>query len=366
MLINTALTKIDNVSSSSDIKQAGMLDELSDATLEQEGFSKTLQTFSQQGESTLPELLLGNANATDLEQRDPTTMSQHQALLPEPPSEIEANITTSIVGGFSLDHLAKLPDIPTATSSLSPALFKQQPVLTSVIPSSHRVLDGVKISAINHANNPIKEVITPLTITSLPSLALEKISSLNTVKTPVFNGEMPAAQSVQNLTAVEQVLSAQAQTQTNITVNRVNWAPISIDPQSPQWGEKMLNILQDRVSLQATQNMQEARIRLDPPDLGKLDLIVKMDGDKLNVQISANNNAVRDALNQVSERLRHDLQQQFVSVDVNISHDKQHSHSDQTAQHSTQDDNDHRVITSSSSSDVETSTTNEHWLSTLA
>ena len=77
MLINTALTKIDNVSSSSDIKQAGMLDELSDATVEQEGFSKTLQTFSQQGESTLPELLLGNANATDLEQRDPTTMSQH-------------------------------------------------------------------------------------------------------------------------------------------------------------------------------------------------------------------------------------------------------------------------------------------------
>ena len=362
MLINTALTKIDNVSSLSDIKQAGMLVESSDATVGQEGFSKTLQTFSQQGESTLPELLLGNANATDLEQIDSATVSQHQTLLPVAPSEIETTVTTPIIGNFSLNHLAT----PSTTSTLSSASFTQQPDLKSALSSSHQILDGVNTSTINHANNPTKEVIAPLTITSLPISALEQMSSLNAVKTPVFNGEMPAAQSVQNLTAVEQVLSAQAQTQTNITVNRVNWAPISVDPQSPQWGEKMLNILQDRVSLQATQNMQEARIRLDPPDLGKLDLIVKMDGDKLNVQINANNTAVRDALNQVSERLRHDLQQQFVSVDVNISQGKQHSHSDQTAQHSTQDDNDHRVITSSSSADVETSTTNEHWLSTLA
>ncbi|KJG38589.1 LafE [Photobacterium angustum] len=362
MLINTALTKIDNVSSSSDIKQAGMLVESSDATVGQEGFSKTLQTFSQQSESTLPDLLLGNANATDLEQIDSATVSQHQTLLPVAPSEIETTVTTPIIGNFSLNHLAT----PSTTSTLSSASFTQQPDLKSVLSSSHQILDGVNTSVINHANNPTKGVIAPLTITSLPSSALEQMSSLNAVKTPVFNSEMPVAQSVQNLTAVEQVLSAQ--TQTNITGNRVNWAPISVDPQFPQWGEKMLNILQDRVSLQATQNMQEARIRLDPPDLGKLDLIVKMDGDKLNVQINANNTAVRDALNQVSERLRHDLQQQFVSVsvDVNISQGKQHSHSDQTAQHSTQDDNDHRVITSSSSADVETSTTNEHWLSTLA
>ncbi|KJF92815.1 LafE [Photobacterium angustum] len=362
MLINTALTKIDNVSSSSDIKQAGMLVESSDATVGQEGFSKTLQTFSQQSESTLPELLLGNANATDLEKIDSATVSQHQTLLPVAPSEIETTVTTPIIGDFSLNHLAT----PSTTSTLSSASFTQQPDLKSALSSSHQILDGVNTSAINHANNPTKGVIAPLTITSQPSSALEQMSSLNVVKTPVFNSEMPVAQSVQNLTAVEQVLSAQTQTQTNITVNRVNWAPISVDPQSPQWGEKMLNILQDRVSLQATQNMQEARIRLDPPDLGKLDLIVKMDGDKLNVQINANNTAVRDALNQVSERLRHDLQQQFVSVDVNISQGKQHSHSDQNAQHSTQDDNDHRVITSSSSADVETSTTNEHWLSTLA
>ena len=39
----------------------------------------------------------------------------------------------------------------------------------------------------------------------------------------------------------------------------------------------------------------QARVRLDPPDLGKLDLIVKMDGDELNVEIDTNNTAVRDA-----------------------------------------------------------------------
>ena len=84
------------------------------------------------------------------------------------------------------------------------------------------MLDGVTPPAFNHANNPTKGVIATLNITSLPSSALEQMSSLNAIKTPVFNSEMPVAQSVQNLTAVEQVLSTQAQTQTNITVNRVN------------------------------------------------------------------------------------------------------------------------------------------------
>ncbi|WP_249339272.1 MULTISPECIES: flagellar hook-length control protein FliK [unclassified Vibrio] len=97
------------------------------------------------------------------------------------------------------------------------------------------------------------------------------------------------------------------------------WASIQIDTQAGKWGEQMLQVLHDRVTLQAQQHMQEAKIRLDPPELGKLELLVRVDGDKLNVQINANSTATREALTQISERLRAELQQQnFVHVEVNI------------------------------------------------
>ncbi|MHA2706462.1 flagellar hook-length control protein FliK [Vibrio owensii] len=97
------------------------------------------------------------------------------------------------------------------------------------------------------------------------------------------------------------------------------WAAVRVDTSSGKWGEQMMQVLQDRVTLQAQQNLQEAKIRLDPPELGKLDLLVRVEGDRLSVQINANTAATREALMQVSERLRTELQEQnFVHVDVNV------------------------------------------------
>ncbi|MGR5488524.1 flagellar hook-length control protein FliK, partial [Vibrio alfacsensis] len=100
------------------------------------------------------------------------------------------------------------------------------------------------------------------------------------------------------------------------TPSTTEWAPVRVDTQAGKWGEQMLQVLNDRVTLQAQQNLQEARIRLDPPDLGKLDLMVRVEGDRLSVQINANAAATREALMQVSERLRFELQNQnFMHVD---------------------------------------------------
>ncbi|AYO16442.1 flagellar hook-length control protein FliK [Vibrio owensii] len=101
------------------------------------------------------------------------------------------------------------------------------------------------------------------------------------------------------------------------------WAAVRVDTSSGRWGEQMMQVLQDRVTLQAQQNLQEAKIRLDPPELGKLDLLVRVEGDRLSVQINANTAATREALMQVSERLRTELQEQnFVHVDVNVGSDQ--------------------------------------------
>ncbi len=98
------------------------------------------------------------------------------------------------------------------------------------------------------------------------------------------------------------------------------WASMRIDTQAGKWGEQMLQVLQDRVTLQAQQNLQEAKIRLDPPELGKLDLMVRVEGDRLSVQIHSNTAVTREALMQISDRLRSELQDQnFMHVDVNVS-----------------------------------------------
>ncbi|WP_318455318.1 flagellar hook-length control protein FliK [Photobacterium leiognathi] len=364
MLINNALSKVDNMASSSDIKQAGMPVKSFDKTEAQGNFSHTLQTLptTQQQENVSPDLPFGSMNNAVLDQGNHQTDEQFTTIIDgeETQSQWQNQTDTSL-------YIAPLAALPLNQEALQYPKAQQSNLTNTaeVLVNNQRIIDGVYNSPITDSNT-IKSSVSPLTTTALSSDPLAQISSLTVAKTPAANRELTVSQVVQNLTTIEQTLPANTLSQVNITANRANWAPISIDPQSPQWGEKMINILQDRVSLQATQNMQEARIRLDPPDLGKLDLIVKMEGDKLSVQISANNSAVRDALSQVSERLRHDLQQQFMSVNVNISHGEQQSHRQQTTEHTLQDDNDHLVMAASSATPIDTSTANEHWLSTLA
>ena len=144
------------------------------------------------------------------------------------------------------------------------------------------------------------------------------------------------------------------------------WAPVRVDTQAGKWGEQMLQVLNDRVTLQAQQNLQEARIRLDPPDLGKLDLMVRVEGDRLSVHINANAAATREALMQVSERLRAELQNQnFMHVDVQVgSGDSQHS-----SPNHTQDDESTIFASRSIGDDANfnaSSFTSEHWLHTQA
>jgi flagellar hook-length control protein FliK len=98
------------------------------------------------------------------------------------------------------------------------------------------------------------------------------------------------------------------------------WAPVAVKPNTPQWGKELAGVLGDRLNMQINQNVKEATIRLDPPEMGRLDLSVRMDGDKISVTIGSNNPQIREMLSQHMERLRLDLAQQNGQVDVQVSH----------------------------------------------
>ncbi len=175
----------------------------------------------------------------------------------------------------------------------------------------------------------------------------------------------PTASPLQGQTPTPQAPPNTAVATSHIQTQGSEWAAVRVDTSAGKWGgEQMMQVLHDRVTLQAQQNVQEAKIRLDPPDLGKLDLLVRVEGDRLSVHINANAAATREALMQVSERLRTELQEQnFVHVDVNVGSDQSQSRNDQ---HTNEEDA--TIFAARESGAFQTTTTNysEHWLNTQA
>ncbi|MFW7523252.1 flagellar hook-length control protein FliK [Vibrio ostreicida] len=263
------------------------------------------------------------------------------------------------LGGFtlappkSLRHLETQDSAQTSSehSETDGAIVSALAADTSLASQANKLLFDLNNSARQNTGPMQGELFTNTQFNPLRSASAQNESSrlsmsINEVKTPVLATASTASKlssslvaetsSIQtpSLQSVLQTLSTNGQsappqnqppTLATAPTHGTEWAAVKVDTQAGKWGEQMMQVLHDRVSFQAQQHVQEAKIRLDPPELGKLDLLVRVEGDRLSVQINANATATREALMQVSERLRAELQEQnFVHVDVNVgSGDKQ-------------------------------------------
>lgn len=119
-----------------------------------------------------------------------------------------------------------------------------------------------------------------------------------------------------------EVKGAQMPTLATVTPARqpdYQWAPARLAENPAQWGQQLVEVLRDKVEMQVNHQIKQAHIRLDPPELGRLELTVRMEGDKLSVQLNAASPAVRDALIQSMERLRMSLAPHHAGgVEVNV------------------------------------------------
>lgn len=102
------------------------------------------------------------------------------------------------------------------------------------------------------------------------------------------------------------------------------WSPVVVNKQSPEWNKELVSALGDRLKMQVGQGVKEATVRLDPPELGRVDFSVRIDGDRVHVQINSNNAQVREMLAQQIDRLRGELlsDNSGSSVDVNVGSGK--------------------------------------------
>lgn len=96
-------------------------------------------------------------------------------------------------------------------------------------------------------------------------------------------------------------------------------APLRLDNGSRELPMQLHQALGDRLNIQINNQIQHATIRLDPPDMGKIEISLHFDAGKLQVQINAGQGDVYRALQQVSQELRQSLtEQHFVDVDVQV------------------------------------------------
>ncbi|MBZ8142746.1 flagellar hook-length control protein FliK, partial [Rubrivivax gelatinosus] len=85
------------------------------------------------------------------------------------------------------------------------------------------------------------------------------------------------------------------------------------------WRQPLLQALGERLRLQVGGGAEQATIRLDPPLLGSIEIVVRHEAGAVQVQLSASHPDVQRQLQQLGEPLRHELAQRQggeVSVEV--------------------------------------------------
>lgn len=106
----------------------------------------------------------------------------------------------------------------------------------------------------------------------------------------------------------QSVLSQTVASATNNSAAHFNWS-LHLQPlvAGRTVSHTLIPQLAQQLQFSIEHHAKSAEIRLDPPDLGKLNLQFKYDGDKLHIQIEVANHGIKDVLAQGLERLRQDV-----------------------------------------------------------
>lgn len=254
------------------------------------------------------------------------------------------------------DHSPQIPRIPiapptiqapaaatAAASASAPATAAQSQTLsvaitdTTVVPVPVRPTEPqpdsrpqVRARADRLAARSLEEAFGPTVVRSLASP--DAIKAAAAPAASVMDGAPPErAAMTESLRLPEHVLRAATSPETAVasasapvaTANAQNASPgatmqgfVSEMVGSEEWAEAVAQ----RLSQLAESPQARANIRLNPPQLGPMQIEVQVDGDHAIVQLAVHHDATRDALEQAMPKLRAQLEGSgFASIDVSIS-----------------------------------------------
>lgn len=95
---------------------------------------------------------------------------------------------------------------------------------------------------------------------------------------------------------------------------------IKLPAASPeQWRRPLLEALGDRIRVEIAKRGEHAVIRLDPPMMGHIEIVIRHEAGALQIQLGASNGEVLRQLQNISDSLRQDLaQRQYTDISVQV------------------------------------------------
>lgn len=244
-----------------------------------------------------------------------------------PPSAISLTDTVLIDGVATSAQLATSTSTSASTTSITPATaVTNSAVLASqaamLADDSHGQNAGEE-SDISVNNSPLSVTTTALSSTAVTptSEMLLNMSAADSASL-LANGALPADESRlhHNMNAnvngdsLAQQLAGLSPTSPNAL--KPEQSAVMNNAQSPllltreQAGEQV----HERINMMMAKNLKYVDIRLDPPELGKIQIKLSINQDQASVQFTVNNPQTRDIVEQAMPRLREMLQQQGLQL----------------------------------------------------
>ncbi len=201
-------------------------------------------------------------------------------------------------------------------------------VVSTVQQGSHNSLNLATNASASVASAVTESLVGAVSnvMSTSATLATTQVATSQLATNSVLDSKLIDVAAVKDSAAsTDGLVSNNAQSNRSETASNLQFkAVLDKSLSAQQLGERLNSTIADKVIVQVNAKMPTATIRLDPPDLGKIDLVVKLDNDKLNIQINASSGATRESIQMTSDRLRAELvEQNFLHVDVSISGEHQ-------------------------------------------
>ena len=240
-------------------------------------------------------------------------LSQQQAIANKPLAQADPSLATSEVADDVM-----LPDTNAITATkLQKSLLQGEQQVASV---SQGASDADTLSLMPDSSRTAPSFQIPEGAVELEQ-GLGRAASATLPETSIQGRPVETAVTAAGSITERTVTASEAPASTTVVEKPVT-AKAQLDPAGP--GQ-----LGDRIMVMINRDLQQAQIRMDPPELGHLKIALAVDGDQVSVQFTASQPGLRELIIQQTDRLRQHLESQqlnLVSVDVSTDQGRDPRH----------------------------------------
>lgn len=163
---------------------------------------------------------------------------------------------------------------------------------------------------------------------------LQVSSGLLAAEDAEYSVSDPAIERTATNAFVDGVLASAARGVRTLAPEGVTVANLKLPAGNPeQWRPTLLEALGERIQVAVGKHGEHAVIRLDPPMMGSIEVVIRHQAGSLQVQLSATNSEVARQLQGIGDHLRQDLVQgQYTDVSVHVQADAKNGGKQQHAQ----------------------------------